>query len=131
MLPTLEEERWSIRGRLAQSFNSWIIAAVLIITLGRDSNLFKHVFSKHFRRNNAFEGIEDSFFVTRKGFFGRAPAETVKRGQHVAILGGAYVPYLLERQNGHYRLMSHVYLEGIMSMSSLPRTWQVERIEIK
>lgn len=66
--------------------------------------------------------------MTRKGFFGRAPAELVESGQVVAILGGAYVPYLLKRQNGHYRLMSLAYLEGIMTMSSLPRAWHVERI---
>ncbi|KAK7426493.1 hypothetical protein QQZ08_007088 [Neonectria magnoliae] len=131
MLPTLEEKRWSIGGGLPHSFNSWIVAAVLLIIQGRDTKLFKDIFSKHFQRNDAFEGIQDSFFVTSKGFFGRAPAETVERGQVVAILGGAYVPYLLKRQNGYYRLMSHAYLEGIMTMSSLPRTWQVERIEIK
>ncbi|CAH0046052.1 unnamed protein product [Clonostachys solani] len=131
MLPTLEKEGGSIRGGLPQSFNSWIMAAVLLITQGRDTKLFNVVFSKQFQRNDSFQGIEDSFFVTKKGFFGRAPAETVKRGQLVAILGGAYVPYLLERQNGHYRLMSHVYLEGIMTINSLPRAWKVERIEIR
>ncbi|KAH7471361.1 hypothetical protein FOMA001_g13292 [Fusarium oxysporum f. sp. matthiolae] len=131
MMPTMEEKGWSTGGGLPHSFNYWMMAAVLLIELGRDTKLFNDVFWKHWERNDAFDGIQDSFFVTSKGFFGRAPAETVERGQIVAILGGAYVPYLLKRENGHYRLMSHAYLEGIMSMSSLPQTWQVERIEIK
>lgn len=51
--------------------------------------------------------IEDCFFVTKKGIFGCVPAETVKQDQVVAILGGAYVPYLLEKREGHYELISH------------------------
>lgn len=81
--------------------------------------------------NDSFHGIRDSFFVTNKGYFGRAPAETVKRGQVVAVLGGAYVPYLLQKQNDHYQLISHAYVEGIMTLSGSPVTWKVERIEIR
>ena len=51
--------------------------------------------------------IEGCFFVTKKGIFGCVPAETVKQDQVVAILGGAYVPYLLEKREGHYELISH------------------------
>ncbi|KAF5637131.1 het-domain protein [Fusarium sp. NRRL 52700] len=131
MMPTMEEKGWRIRGGLPHSFNYWIMAAVLLVELGRDTKLFNDVFWKHWERNDAFDGIQDSLFVTSKGFFGRAPAETVERGQIVAILGGAYVPCLLKRENGHYRLISHAYVEGIMSMRSLPQTWQVERIEIQ
>ncbi|KAF5539777.1 het-domain-containing protein [Fusarium napiforme] len=104
MMPTMEEKGWSIGGGLPHSLNYWMMAAVLLIELGRDTKLFNDVFWKHWERNDAFDGIQDSFFVTRKGFFGRAPAETVERGQIVGILGGAYVPYLLKRENGHCRL---------------------------
>lgn len=77
------------------------------------------------------DGIQDSLSMTRKGSFGRAFAETVERGQIMATLGVAYVSCLLKRDNGHYRFISHAYLEKIMSISSPPQTWQVEMIKIK
>lgn len=57
----------------------------------------------------------------------------MRPAQVVAVLGGAYVPYLLERQEHHYQLVSHAYVEGIMSMKSLPATWdgKAQRVEIR
>jgi hypothetical protein len=75
--------------------------------------------------------VEDRFFVTKKGIFGCAPAEAVKQGQVVAILGGAYVPYLLRKSESNYELISHAYVEGIMSIESLHDDWKVDRIEIR
>lgn len=81
---------------------------------------------------NSVGFIEDAFFVTRTGLFGRAPASAVKVGHRVVVLGGAYVPYLLERQRGrHFELVSHAYVQGIMSMSKLPSSCRVERFELK
>lgn len=69
MLPKFEEKRGSVEGGLPQSFNSWIITALLIIIQGRDVNFFDDIFLKHFQRNNAFEGIQDRFFRDAQGIF--------------------------------------------------------------
>jgi hypothetical protein len=55
---------------------------------------------------------------------------SIIQSQVVAILGGAYVPYLLGKCESHYELISHVYVEGIMSMESLPASWKVDRIRL-
>ncbi|KAH7267942.1 heterokaryon incompatibility protein-domain-containing protein [Fusarium solani] len=105
--PQLVRAREPIGHRLPHSFNSWIVAAILLLAQGEQTKLLQEIFSNHFEMNDSFHGIRDSFFVTNKGYFGRAPAETVKRGQVVAVLGGAYVPYLWQKQNDHYQLISH------------------------
>jgi hypothetical protein len=68
--------------------------------------------------------------VTKKGFFGSAPAEAVKKGQVVTVLGGPSVPYLLEKNGDCYKLVSHAYIEGIMDIREVPAQWKVGRIEI-
>jgi hypothetical protein len=55
---------------------------------------------------------------------------SIIQSQVVAILEGAYVPYLLGKCESHYELISHVYVEGIMSMESLPASWKVDRIRL-
>jgi len=49
------------------------------------------------------------------------------------VLGGAFVPCLLEKRETHYRLVSHAYVEGMMLMECLPDAWRgtPHRIEIK
>ncbi|EEU34771.1 uncharacterized protein NECHADRAFT_82369 [Fusarium vanettenii 77-13-4] len=106
--PQLVLARGPIGYRLPHSFNSWIVAAILLLAQGTQNRLLQEIFDNHVEMNHSFHGIRDSFFVTNKGYFGRAPAETIERGQVVAVLGGAYVPYLLQKQNNHYQLISHV-----------------------
>lgn len=95
--------------------------------------LWIEIFREHFERYFRFRDMvmEDRFFVTKKGIFGYAPAEVVKQGQVVAILGGAWVPYLLEKRESDYKLISHAYVEGIMNIEGVPAQWKVDRIEIR
>ena len=60
-----------------------------------------------------------SVFVTEEGYFGHSHLGEVRKGHVVAIIGGEYVPYILEK---HYALASHAYVEGLMGLIELP-TW--------
>jgi hypothetical protein len=52
--------------------------------------------------------------VTRKGHLVLGP-EYVKRGDFVALIKGAQVPFVLRRQhNEKYQLIGEVYVDGIM-----------------
>lgn len=108
------------------------MAAVCLSSRKAKPELFT-ILREHFERYSRFRHMvmEDRFFVTKRGIFGCGPAEAVKQGQVIAILGGAYVPYLLRKIESHYELITHVYVEGIMSMESLPAGWKVDRIEIR
>lgn len=133
VLPRLAWTHGNVQGGLPKGFDIWIIAAACLLSEKTKSDLLTEIFSEHFERYDRFRHMlmEDCLFVTKKGIFGRAPAEAVKQGQIVAILGGAYVPFLLKKSESHYELISHAYLEGIMSIESLPANWKVNRIEIK
>jgi hypothetical protein len=37
----------------------------------------------------------------------------------------------LKKHESHYKLISHGYVEGIMSIESYPTDWKVDRIEIR
>jgi len=132
ILPRLARTQGDVPKGLPKGFSIWIMAAVCLSSEKANPELFT-ILSEHFERYNRFRHMvmEDRFFVTKKGIFGCAPAEAVKQGQVIAILGGAYVPYLLGKSGSHYELISHVYVEGIMSMESLPAGWKVDRIEIR
>jgi hypothetical protein len=53
-------------------------------------------------------------FVTRKGHL-VVSSERVKRGDFVALIKGAQVPFILRRQTGGvYQLVSEAYVDGIM-----------------
>jgi hypothetical protein len=74
---------------------------------------------------------KEDLILTKRGYLGRVPEGVVKRGHVVTILGGAFVPYVLEKREDHYCLISHVYVEGIMDMKALPKDMKLERIHIK
>lgn len=74
----------------------------------------------------------EALFITRAGYFGRCPKDVAKIGHHVAILGGAFRPYLLEKQpEGFYHFVSYAYVEGIMNMTALGPNMTLTRIEIR
>ncbi|PMD23464.1 hypothetical protein NA56DRAFT_72012 [Hyaloscypha hepaticicola] len=129
ILPRLALRRVNVPKGLPKGFNEWIMAAIILYY---EKELIP-IFIEHFRTYDEFTGMvmEDRFFVTKKGFFGCAPAEAVKQGQIVAIIGGAYVPYVLEKCEGYYKLVAHAYVEGIIRMKSLPAGWKLDRIEIR
>ena len=129
ILPRLTSPQWSVPRGLPKGFSIWIAAAVI---LSHEKELIP-IITEHLKTYDEFRGMvmEDHFFVTKKGIFGSAPAEAMKQGQIVAILGGAYVPYLLEKCEGYYKLITHAYVEGIMNMKSLPAGWKVDKIEIR
>ncbi|KAK9790623.1 hypothetical protein SCARD494_08210 [Seiridium cardinale] len=109
----------------------WIKAALLLCAGNRNLDVFDAIVSWHFEVFDREELSTDSLFVTKSGLFGLAPEGVVKSGQFAAILGGGYIPYLLEREGHHYRLTSHAYVQGFMSLANLPFMWQVQRIEIR
>ncbi|CZR69111.1 uncharacterized protein PAC_19012 [Phialocephala subalpina] len=120
----------SVQDGLPKGFSSWNRAAVFLEKTNPE--LWIGIFLGHFERFLKFRDtvIEDRFFVTKKGMFGSAPAETVKKGQVVTVLGGAWVPYLLEKKEDSYKLVSHAYIEGIMDLRKVPTQWEVSRIKI-
>lgn len=83
----------------------------------------------HFELSELWE--DEGVFFTEKGYFGRAPANDIKKGHLVVIIGGAFVPYILENHKGHCVLVSHAYVEGIMNWKHLPDGMGVETIELR
>jgi hypothetical protein len=73
---------------------------------------------------------EECFFFTWNGYFGRAPIGEVKKDYVIAVIGGEYVPYVLEKHQSHYVLVSHAYVEGVMDLKVLPNDIEVQRIEL-
>jgi hypothetical protein len=74
----------------------------------------------------------EALFVTRAGYFGRCPKGVAKIGHHVAIIGGAFRPYLLEKQpEDFYHFVSYAYVEGLMEMRALGPDMALTRIEIR
>lgn len=138
VIPKFSQPSGNIKGDLPKSFSSWITAATMMCCAATNTAAFQKLFHlhfgclySHFECLNSVNHVEDCFFVTKNGYFGRAPAEVVKQGQFIAILSGAYVPYLLEKRKDEYQLVSHAYVEGIMTMKVLPAGWKIERIMIK
>lgn len=127
----LLQQSGNIGGKFPKSFRSWITAATILCCIPENTAVFQNVFYSHLDCLHSEGRIEDCFFVTSNGYFGRAPAEAVKQGQFVAVLGGAYVPYLLNKLQDHYQLVSHTYMEGIMTLKDIPAGWRVERIVIR
>jgi hypothetical protein len=116
-------------GGLPKGYGPWMMAAALIIHTGIFStSAFQEMYSKHALRSNT---EDECIFITRKGYFGRAPYPAISRGQIITILGGGYVPYVVEKHHNHYRLISHAYVEGVMHWSRIPDEMAVERLEIR
>lgn len=119
--------RHSIPGGRPKMYSRWAIAAVILMKTSGDC-LVELMF-EHLSRSNM--KAQEHFFLTRKGYFGRASLPNLKRDCVVAIIGGAWIPYVLEPCDGHYRLYSHAFVEGIMNWERLPRCALVQRIELK
>lgn len=57
------------------------------------------------------------FFYTEKNYFGTAPdplPNSMQAGDVVALISGLEMPMLLRRVEGGYRLISHIYVHGVM-----------------
>jgi hypothetical protein len=115
---------------LPKGFGMWVMAAITI--LHSQNNAMKEQLLKlcvdHFDRSDL---IKEDLFLTKNGFLGRIFEGVGKKGQVIAIIGGAFVPYVLEKHDDHYLLISHVYVEGIMQMKSFPKDMKLERIHLK
>ena len=53
------------------------------------------------------------FFKTKKGYLGLGPAE-VQKGNHVVVLFGGSVPFILSQNQDSYHLVGECYTRGIM-----------------
>jgi hypothetical protein len=69
-------------------------------------------------------------FYTQSGYFGTAPdplPTPVEPGDKIAVIGGLGMPLLLRPVEGGYRLLTHVYVHGIMYGEAWPEN--VESLE--
>lgn len=67
------------------------------------------------------------FFYTEKCYFGTAPdplPTQVKAGDCIAVVGGLEMPLLLRPVEGGYRLLTHIYMHGIMHGEAWPEKEQ-------
>ncbi|KAK7179105.1 HET-domain-containing protein [Paraphaeosphaeria sporulosa] len=114
---------------LPKGYGPWMLAATLIahteISL---TPAFREIYSKHALRSNT---EDECIFITSSGYLGRAPYPAISKGQIITILGGGYVPYVLERHDNHYKLISHAYVEGVMHLQRIPDDMTMERLEIR
>ncbi len=108
----------SVIERIPDRYCKWFQLALLPLN-STELRIASDTLQQCTRLENTTGYIDDCFFVTKRGFFGRAPANSTKVGLSVAILGGAWTPYLLEHHRDHFKLISHTYVEGIMSMRRL------------
>jgi hypothetical protein len=113
----------SVNGGFPKGYGPWIQAAVIL--MHEMKALLCDLVAKHATRCN-MEG--QCFFMTNNGYFGRAPVDDVDRDHVVAILGGAFIPYVLEKRQGHYALVSHAYVEGIMDLVAWEHTVRIDLI---
>ncbi|ETI23261.1 hypothetical protein G647_05060 [Cladophialophora carrionii CBS 160.54] len=63
------------------------------------------------------------FFHTKKGYFGLAPDSLptpISPGDVIAVVQGMEMPFLLRPVDGGYKLLSHVYVHGIMYGEAWP-----------
>lgn len=112
---------------LPPPYSSWVLAAVAASEAGPTWS-WDELVAEHMHKVVAGEDL----FVTKSGYFGRSPKGVAKEGHQVAIIGGAYRPYLLERQtHGHYHFVSHAYVQGIMDVRELAPDMEVTRIELQ
>jgi hypothetical protein len=65
------------------------------------------------------------FFYTENRYFGTAPdplREPMQAGDCVALISGLEMPLMLRPVEGGYRLITHVYLHGVMHGELWPQT---------
>jgi hypothetical protein len=116
-------------GELPKGYGPWMMAAALIVHTDIClTSAFQEMYEKHTLRSNT---EDECIFITSLGYLGRAPYPAISRGQVITMLGGGYVPYILERHHNHYKLISHAYVEGIMHWRRIPNGMAVERLEIR
>lgn len=114
---------------LPKGYGQWMMAAALIFNTNIClTSALQEIYSEHAFRSNT---KDECIFITSLGYLGRAPYPAISSGQTITILGGGYVPYVLERHGNHYKLISHAYVEGIMHWQSIPDGMAVERLEIR
>ena len=83
-----------------------------------------------FRRNpfHSFVMASNSlkcFFYTENRYFGTAPdplPESMQAGDVIALVSGLEMPLMLRSVEGGYRLITHVYLHGVMHGELWPET---------
>jgi hypothetical protein len=54
------------------------------------------------------------FFKTKKGYLGLGPGE-VQKGDHVVMLFGGSIPFILSQHQDSYHLVGECYVGGIMN----------------
>jgi hypothetical protein len=113
---------------------TWLIAPCILSAQqpGDPFWIFKELIKENLSQFMPPSMSNEAFFVTRAGYFGRCPKGVAKIGHHVAIIGGAFRPHLLEKQpEDFYHFVSYAYVEGLMEMSALGPDMTLTRIEIR
>ncbi|KAN0095966.1 Heterokaryon incompatibility protein (HET) domain containing protein [Hyaloscypha variabilis] len=130
--------RWaSMPLTLPKGFGMWVQAALTILHSENNAmtGQLRELCAEHMEtallQEEYISYTKEELILTKRGYLGRVPEGVVKPGHVVAILGGASIPYVLEKREDHYCLISHVYVEGIMNMKTLPKEMKLERIHIE
>jgi hypothetical protein len=105
----------------------WAIAALYLNT--RRNNLKMFMF--YLRHLTRLTMDRVSFFLTEKGRFGRAPTGDVTAHHAAAIIGGAWVPYILKKHESHYTLGRYANVQGLKDQEALPGSISSQRIELR
>jgi hypothetical protein len=113
---------------LPKAYNIWVLAASILSTQQAHDPAWARLLTTHLDQIET----EEDLFVTKSGYFGRCPKGVTKEGHQVAIQGGAYRPYVLEKQpQGHHHFVSYAYVQGIMDMTKMAPDMEVIRVEIE
>ncbi|KAJ8118188.1 hypothetical protein OPT61_g794 [Boeremia exigua] len=73
------------------------------------------------------------FFYTEKTYFGTAPdplPDSMQAGDVIVLISGLGMPLLLRRVEGGYRLISHIYVHGLMYGESWPEDDELSDIRL-
>jgi hypothetical protein len=116
MLYVLSRLAWTqgnVQGELPKGYSLCIMAAACLLFEKTKLELWTEIFNEHLERYDRFRhmSMEDRFFVTKRGIFGRAPAEAVKQSQSSLF------------SEGHMFLIFLKNVRAIMSLSAM-HTWK-------
>ena len=124
----LRQKNFNIKD-IAKGYGYWFIACLDMMTNDSTLDFLKRLCVEHLARSARLPDVEDEcVFVTKEGYFGRSRLGEVRKGHVVAIVGGGYVPYILEKRDKNYALVSHAYVEGLMGLRELPTWMSIQRI---
>lgn len=123
----LRQKNFNIKD-IAKGYGYWFIAYLDMMTNDSARDFLKRLCEEHLARSAHLDLEGKCVFVTKEGYFGRSRLDEVRKGHLVAIIGGGYVPYILEKRDKNYALVSHAYVEELIGLTELPTWMSIQRI---